>query len=143
MTEEKVKNYKKIISQYWKFFNESISNDFGTDAMWSKAVNDSGELQRSHGCEISKRIAYILLDEMNRLQKSKEDPDIKIYYNVFLDCGNSLSQSNDWNAFNDYLRFRYKKYNGMRFAEKMFDVFQTEIAKEFDWLTGEKDADNT
>ena len=131
MTEEKIKNYKKIISQYWKFFNRCLSDDFGTDAMWSKAVNDSGDLQRSHGFEISKRIAYIILDEMDRLQKSKEDPNIKVYYNVFLDCGNSLSQSNDWNTFNDYLKFRYKKYNGMLFAERMFDAFQIEIAKEF------------
>ena len=132
MTDEKIKIYQKIILQFWKIFYDCMSNNFGTDAMWTKAINSTGELQRSQGWNVLTRdITIFILDEMNRLQKSKEDPDIKIYYNVFLDCGNSLSQSNDWNAFNDYLRFRYKKYNGMRFAEKMFDVFQTEIAKEF------------
>lgn len=129
MNEEKVKYFKIIISKFWKLFNECIKNDFGSDAMWSKAVTDSDNIRELYPCEFSDRMEYIILNEMTKIQKGKEEPDIKIYYNGFLDIGNALKEANNWDSFNVYLHNRYTKYNGMRFAENMFDLIQEEVAK--------------
>ena len=129
MNDATVKQYRTIISQYWKFFQEALLSDFGTDAMWSKAVKQTGELQKIHKCRLSERMTYVVLDEMDKIQKRKENPDLKIYYNVFLDCGNAIGRANDWDAFCDFIKGRFARYDGMRFAETMFDLFQREAAE--------------
>lgn len=143
MTDEKIKIYQKIILKFWKIFYDCMSNDFGTDAMWTKAINSTGELQRSQGWNVLTRdITIFILDEMDKIQKSGKNPDMKAYYNTFIECGNSFSKSSDWDAFDDFFRSHLKKYKDKEcddetykclvFTEKMFDIFQKEIAKEFD-----------
>ena len=130
MTDEKIKTYQKIILQFWKIFYDCMSNDFGTDTMWTKAIDSTGELQRSQGwSDLTRDITISILDEMDAIQKSGKNPDMKAYYNTFIECGN-------------YFRSHYKKYKDKEcddgtykclvFTENMFDIFQKEIAKEFD-----------
>lgn len=129
ITDETINEYRKIISQYWKVFERAFVDDFGSDAMWAEVIEKVNRLAKEYSCDLSQKIAYAVLDEMNRTQKQNGTLDKKVIYNVFLDCGNSLREANNWDRYNNLLHTMYPKYKGMRFAEQMFDIFQNEVAR--------------
>ena len=136
MTENEIKTYQRIVTDYWNLMKKLIPKT-KDDAFWSETVDELGKLQAQHKHRFSAALNYCVLDELDKVSKLNDMSDVKIYYNVMVDCGSAMKYADDFKAFTKELKSRFGKYNGNRFAMALFDKAQEESAR----LTNEKEGD--
>lgn len=73
MTEENLKKYFEIYTDYWKLFRKySELND--TEEFWKKLDDESRMLYKKHGkSEFSKALLIATVSEVDRIGKSKRN----------------------------------------------------------------------
>lgn len=137
MTEQEIKTYQSIIGDYWKLIKKYMTAP-KTDAFWTEVVSETGKLIEKHKHRFSISLCYCVLEEFDYVAKLNDMSDTKIYYNVLLDCGNSIKFADSYMPFCNVLKGKLGKYDGNRFATSVFDMMQGEIARVITEKEGDK-----
>ena len=125
-------NCMAVINDVWKWFHKFHDRDKTDDSYWEDVVHESEEIMKKN--KSSRYVRIVLLAWMNELSSIKDwglrKADIKIYYNVFLDCSRLVKAApNGFDSCNQLAKDLYGKYNKLEVATNMIDATLEEVAK--------------